>query len=63
MAAINTAFITWAQAYDTAGSLRRGLVTHEAWLADQPAPVLRLDSSLPVDELVAAVMLKLRTPR
>ena len=56
MAAINAAFITWAEAYDTAGSLRRGLVTHEAWLMDQPAPVLRLDSSVPVGDLVAAVL-------
>jgi adenylate kinase family enzyme len=56
MAAINEAFIAWAEAYDTAGSLRRGLVTHEAWLADQPAPVLRLDSRAPVKDLVAAVM-------
>jgi hypothetical protein len=56
MAAINAAFLAWAEAYDTAGSLRRGLVTHEAWLADQPAPVLRLDSGAPVGDLVAAVL-------
>jgi adenylate kinase family enzyme len=56
MAAINAAFIAWAEAYDTAGSLRRGLVTHEAWLRDQPAPVLRLDSSAPVSDLVSAVL-------
>jgi adenylate kinase family enzyme len=56
MAATNAAFIAWAEAYDTAGSLRRGLVTHEAWLADQPAPVLRLDSGVSVGELVAAVL-------
>jgi hypothetical protein len=56
MVATNAAFIAWAEAYDTAGSLRRGLVTHEAWLADQPAPVLRLDSIAPVDELVASVL-------
>ena len=56
MAAINAAFIAWAEAYDTAGSLRRGLVTHEAWLADQPAPVLRLDSGAPVGELVGSVL-------
>jgi adenylate kinase family enzyme len=56
MAGINAAFIAWAEAYDTAGSLRRGLVTHEAWLADQTAPVLRLDSQAPVADLVAAVM-------
>jgi adenylate kinase family enzyme len=56
MVATNTAFIAWAEAYDTAGSLRRGLVTHEAWLADQPAPVLRLDSIAPVSDLVTAVL-------
>ncbi len=63
MAAINAAFIAWAEAYDTAGSLRRGLVTHEAWLADQPAPVLRLDSGVPVGDLVAAVLDWLDTRR
>ena len=56
MAEINAAFIAWAEAYDTAGSLRRGLVTHEAWLADQTAPVLRLDSIAPVGDLVTAVL-------
>jgi adenylate kinase family enzyme len=59
MAATNAAFIAWAESYDTAGSLRRGLVTHEAWLADQPAPVLRLNSEVPVLNLVAAVMQRL----
>ncbi len=56
MEKINAAFLTWAEAYDTAGSLRRGLVTHEAWLIDQPGQVLRLDSSVPVDDLVGAVL-------
>jgi hypothetical protein len=56
MAAINAGFTAWAEAYDTAGSLSRGLVTHEAWLMDQPAPVLRLDSAAPVAALVAAVL-------
>ena len=59
MVAINAEFIAWAEAYDTAGSLHRGLIAHEAWLADQPAPVLRLDSQLPVEDLVAAVLDKL----
>jgi hypothetical protein len=61
MAATNTAFIAWAESYDTAGSLRRGLVTHEAWLADQPAPVLRLDSQAPVESLVAAVLSRIES--
>ncbi len=59
MAATNAAFIAWAEAYDTAGPLSRGLVTHEAWLADQEAPVLRLDSAAPVEDLVTAVLVRL----
>ncbi len=59
MAAINAEFIAWAEAYDTAGSLRSSLVMHEAWLADQPAPVLRLDSRMPVSDLVGIVLDKL----
>jgi adenylate kinase family enzyme len=61
MAEISAAFIAWAEAYDTASSLRRGLVTHEAWLADQPAPVLRLDTRAPVQDLVAAVLWKIES--
>jgi adenylate kinase family enzyme len=63
MAAINAAFIAWAEAYDTAGSLRRGLITHEAWLADQLAPVLRLDSSAPVGDLAGAILDRLEPRR
>jgi thymidylate kinase len=63
MAQLNAAFITWAEAYDTAGSLRRGLVTHEAWLADQPAPVLRLDTLAPVEDLVGSVLHWLQSRR
>jgi adenylate kinase family enzyme len=63
LAAINAAFVAWAEAYDTAGSLRRGLVTHEAWLIDQPAPVLRLDSLASVEALVAAALSRIRALR
>ena len=56
MAVISASFFAWAEAYDTAGSSQRGLVTHETWLADQPAQVLRLDSRVPVDDLVGAVL-------
>ena len=59
MAATSAAFIAWAEAYDTAGPMGRGLLTHEAWIADQPAPVLRLDTSAPVEDLVAAVLVRL----
>lgn len=49
-------FIAWARSYDSAGPERRSLVAHEAWLATLAAPVIRLDSNAPVDELVARVI-------
>lgn len=59
MAAANVDFLTWAVAYDTAGPEQRSLIGHEAWMASQTAPVLRLDSSAPIQELVAAVLSEL----
>ncbi|RFB87750.1 adenylate kinase [Rhizobium leguminosarum bv. trifolii] len=50
-------FLEWAASYDTAGPERRSLAAHEQWLATQMAPVLRLDSSLEIDELAAQVLL------
>lgn len=55
MAEASAAFLDWARAYDTAGPEQRSRVTHEAWLSLQVAPVLRLDSSAPLEALVAAV--------
>ena len=56
MAVASAEFIAWAASYDTAGPERRSRIAHDTWLADQPAPVLRLDSSAPVQALVAAVV-------
>lgn len=56
MANASAAFLTWAEAYDTAGLEQRSRTAHEAWLPTQTAPVLRLDSSDPLDTLVAAVL-------
>ncbi|WP_049732435.1 AAA family ATPase [Rhizobium ecuadorense] len=50
-------FLEWAASYDTAGPERRSLAAHEQWLETQTAPVLRLDSSLEIDELAAQVVL------
>jgi hypothetical protein len=61
MHAASAAFLAWAASYDTAGPEQRSLVANEAWLAAQTAPVLRLDSSAPVQELVTAVLGKLRS--
>ncbi|MGX5736421.1 ATP-binding protein [Bosea thiooxidans] len=48
-------FLAWAARYDTAGPEQRSRAAHEAWLARQKAPVLRLDTSRPVTALVAEV--------
>ena len=56
MAGASAAFLAWAEAYDTAGLEQRSLMAHEAWMATQIAPVLRLDSSKPIDALVLAVL-------
>ena len=59
MAAHNVEFLKWAEAYDVAGPEQRSLVGHEAWLATLKAPVLRLDSAAPLDDLVFAVLSRL----
>jgi adenylate kinase family enzyme len=59
MAATSAAFLQWAAAYDSAGPEQRSLAAHESWLAAQTAPVLRLDSSRPVQDLISAVLSKL----
>ncbi|KAF0097639.1 MAG: hypothetical protein FD144_4915 [Rhodospirillaceae bacterium] len=56
MAGASAAFLAWAEAYDAAGLEQRSRIAHETWLATQTAPVLRLDSSYPLDTLVAAVL-------
>ncbi|AUW44660.1 ATP-binding protein [Rhizobium leguminosarum] len=50
-------FLEWAASYDTAGPERRSLAVHEQWLETQTAPVLRLDSSRDIDDLVAEALL------
>ena len=62
LVAASAGFLAWAAGYDTATE-RFSLAGHEAWLAAQPAPVLRLDSSPPVDALVTAVLADLRARR
>ncbi|RWX74409.1 hypothetical protein EPK99_24805 [Neorhizobium lilium] len=56
MAAKSREFLEWAESYDTAGPERRSLIAHEAWLAGQAAPILRLDSTSPIVELVDCVV-------
>ncbi|MBV8698533.1 hypothetical protein [Bradyrhizobium sp.] len=49
------AFIEWASHYEDGSREGRTRAKHETWLAKLPCPVLRLDGSRPVAELVAAV--------
>lgn len=63
MAATSAAFLAWAAAYDTAGPEQRSRAAHEAWLAVQVAPVLRLDSLAPAEVLARAVRSALPAPR
>ncbi|MBB3658922.1 adenylate kinase family enzyme [Rhizobium sp. BK650] len=56
MAVKSREFMEWAERYDTAGPERRSLVGHEAWLNTLTRPILRLDSSRPVGELIAEVL-------
>ena len=48
-------FIAWAAGYDSGTREGRSLPRHEAWLKALACPVLRLDGSDAVDNLVAAV--------
>ena len=48
-------FIEWASHYDAGDREGPGLAGHQAWLAALPCPVLRLDGTQPLPELVAEV--------
>lgn len=56
MHAASAEFLAWAARYDTAGPEQRSRAAHEAWIATQSAPILRLDTSRPVAELVPEVL-------
>jgi adenylate kinase family enzyme len=49
------AFIEWASHYEDGGREGRNLEKHLAWLATLSCPVLRLDGSRPLPDLVAEV--------
>jgi len=52
-------FIEWASRYDEGDCEGRNLARHQSWIAALPCPVLRLDGSRPLPELVAEVRLAL----
>jgi len=51
-----TAFFDWASHYEDGTREGRNPARHEPWLATLPCPVLRLDGSRPVAELVGEVL-------
>lgn len=53
---IHSAFLKWAAGYDDPHFTGRSRVTHESWLREQRAPVLRLDGTEPPEALVAGVL-------
>lgn len=55
------AFLEWAADYDTGLQSSRNLPRHLAWLAALPCPVLRLDGTRPVADMLAETVAFLRT--
>jgi hypothetical protein len=49
-------FVEWASHYEDGTREGRNLARHQAWLARLPCPVLRLDGSRPLAELVVEVL-------
>lgn len=45
-------FLAWAAAYDAGTEPGRSRARHEAWFTTLPCPLLRLEGTLPPDELV-----------
>ena len=50
------AFVEWARGYDDPGFSGRSRVAHENWLETIDKPVLRLDSVMSREDLLAAVL-------
>ena len=48
-------FVGWAARYDDDDGVSRNLAKHQAWLAALPCPVLRVDGSRPIPDMVAEV--------
>lgn len=56
---IHASFLIWAAQYDEAGFTGRSRQRHEAWLADQSAPVLQLAATRTPEALAAQVLARL----
>lgn len=62
---VNPEFLEWAAQYDAGTLPGRSLSRQRAWIAARSTPCIELNSALPVDQLVAAVVQSLpsRRPR
>jgi adenylate kinase family enzyme len=49
------AFLAWASSYDSAGLETRSLVSHQTWMKRLSCPLLRLESTQPVEVLLETV--------
>ena len=56
MHATHLGFMDWARNYDDGKPPIRSLELHEKWMCRLACPIIRLDSSRPVDELCDAVI-------
>ncbi|WP_421701479.1 adenylate kinase [Aliiroseovarius sp.] len=56
MRAIHTGFLDWASRYDDPAFTGRSRARHEDWLSRQKAPVLRLDATRPISDLIDDVL-------
>lgn len=57
MERLHASFLVWASQYDDAGFAGRSRMRHETWLESQPAPVLRLESTRSVEEMLEKVLI------
>jgi adenylate kinase family enzyme len=52
-------FLAWASSYDSAGPETRSFKSHQAWMKTLTCPVIQLESTESVEELLAKVWLHL----
>lgn len=56
MADAHAEFLAWASGYDDRSFQGRSLHAHERWLSELRCPVVRADSSMPIDHLVSTII-------
>ena len=56
------AFLDWAAAYDDGPASMRSRAMHDLWQQKLACPLLTLDGTRPVEELVQTVLVELNTP-